>query len=265
MVVVDLETGQKIRSIPVPSRALSVDFSRDGKLLVAGGEWGGPRSGEAAVWNLATGAELGRFKQSDGRISSVAFLPDGRAVVIAAPNRQPALYQVQDGKCLLQRIEPSSQRQSWSDDGTVFLGHNVLFESRTGKVLQRFELPAGAIPECLSLSPGRRWAAFSHRPPQRRAASITVHDVGSGRMLQQIQPQSGPYDMTATVSLAFTPDGRRLVAGVNAHVRVFEVASGREVVSWEHRLGTVADVSPDGRFVLATGPGQTVRLYGLPR
>src|SRR5262249_45680829 len=63
-------------------------------------------------------------------------------------------------------------------------------------------------------------------------------------------------------AVAFSPDGRTVLTGSVAEVRLWDAASGKEVAALPHH-GYVSAVaySPDGRTALTGGSGKTVRLW----
>ncbi len=68
------------------------------------------------------------------------------------------------------------------------------------------------------------------------------------------------------LALAFSPDGKRALSGSeDATVRLWEVATGREVRPLEGHSGDVLAVafSPDGKRALSGGMDRTVRLWDL--
>ncbi len=70
----------------------------------------------------------------------------------------------------------------------------------------------------------------------------------------------GPNDpVTICSDVAFTPDGRRLVAIGMHKVRIWDAATGAEQVAFEERgRSSPSDrlaISPDGRWLAITRPG----------
>jgi WD40 repeat protein len=82
-----------------------------------------------------------------------------------------------------------------------------------------------------------------------------THDTATGRAARPFQNHTGPV-----VSLAFTPDGERLISGSGADLtaRLWDVASGEELMSLPGVVGNVCGVAvtPDGRrIVVGAGSG----------
>jgi WD40 repeat protein len=72
LTVWDGATGQELHGFEVV-RARCVAFSGDGTLIAAAGD-----DGDVRVWSLASGSELGRFKNDGSRPLCLAFGLDGR-------------------------------------------------------------------------------------------------------------------------------------------------------------------------------------------
>src|SRR5262249_3985015 len=78
----DVTTGQKLRSLPAPRAVWSIAISPDGKNLAAGTE-----GTSAHIWDLASGREIHKLGDREGRGRCVAFAPDGRTLAVAGFER----------------------------------------------------------------------------------------------------------------------------------------------------------------------------------
>ncbi|MCY3021535.1 MAG: hypothetical protein NTW87_21180 [Planctomycetota bacterium] len=265
----DLETGQKLKSIATPGAVGFFALSPDGRRVVAAGPWGGPRNGDAAVFDLATGAEQSRCKPGKlFTISAVGFYPDGRALLCGHRYEDTGLkiLQVHDGKDVGVRLSWSPLAFTWNGDCTVlFLGYAYtaarswgrLVDGRTGKELHQLkELTGVTTVTQYGLSRDGR-LAFA------LTEALMIFDVATGKMVQKIQPEEG---LGAIQHLVFFPDDRRIAAGCHrGTIVVWDIASGKvsRKLEGEHGVSLV-DVSPDSRFVLAGG-ALAMRLYGVGR
>lgn len=155
-----------------------------------------------------------------------AYSPDGRQIAEAVCSGQVRLLDAASGR--LERSVSAGRGAAgvaYSPDGAslaVATGPGVtLLDPHTGKVLRRLgevHSPRPAQTLAVAFSPnGRMLAATS-------PAGLTVWTLPDGRpRALALTPAQGP-------SLAFSPDGRHLyTGGMDALVRVYDVASGRQL------------------------------------
>ena len=149
---------------------LSLNFSRDGRLLASGS-----RDGTAIIWSTETWKRAQTLpnpaKNSyQGMVEDVAFSPDGKILALASGGGNVQLWDVPTGKLL----EPLKGHSS--------AVHAVVF------------------------SPDGRTLASGSRDQTAR-----LWNVATRRQLMQLDP--GSIELGGVVTLAFSPDGKQLLAG----------------------------------------------------
>ena len=206
----DVATGRLIHGYPGPLGGTTrVLFSRDGKRLYAAG---GSFDPTLFAWDVDTGREEARFTGHSNIVSALSLSPDGRRLVSSAAD-SVLLWDTTNGRVLC-RVA-----------GTARI-HGVHFQS-TGRDL--IAVGAGSCRhwDAATLTPDRTFASglaidapVALAPLGRTLAisdpkgSIRLLDVTTGAERMALEPANGAAtdDSGAVQALAFTSDGRRLIA-----------------------------------------------------
>jgi WD40 repeat protein len=212
------------------------------------------------------------------RYTRMAFSPDGKrlavAVATASPARSPVptaqrllLLEMPSGRVVWQRKPPLRPGQNemlvaFRPDGTLVTsaqqGETLLWSARSGRIKRRF-----AIGGPFAISPDGRFAALARNSPNpaNPSASLAVLDLTTGRR-RDLTPLPA---QAWIVSVAFTPDGRRVVgASLEGNLRVWDLASGAIVQTFaDQSSGENLAVTPDGRTLFSGAETGTVVAWDL--
>jgi WD40 repeat protein len=267
--------------------ALLVAASMTGPLPAAVGD-GGPLPSRVLVRIGTDDLRMTDF------LTAIAFSLDGRLIAAAdanAPSPRVAIFDVHTARRIKQLVAPGGQMGSvqcvtFSPDGARLLwgemsGEVALWDLKGDRLLFRAKLHAGQVEDVAFSPDGRLMASAGGDVVRlRRAANPAevVHDLTS-------KPGQAPGDVMVEKAvgavvggeegfgcLAFTPDGKRLVAGTSysAAIFVWRIEDGRlqhripdthgksgSGDSVNPRLNALA-VTPDGRRIMSVG--QTTEL-----
>ncbi len=242
-----------------------------GQLISASGDGsrpGLPLAGELIVWDATTGNELRRRGAAD--IVAMSCSHDGRRLATVGWDRVVRVWDTArwEETMSLPRLEEPVQDVALSPDGSWLAacsGRGVwVWNAQTGQQVHHLhepgEQPGGQINE-LTFSPDSRWIATAES-----AGPAKIWDVAAGQVIHRLHPRHE----TGFQSVAFSPDGRRLVTASNGPdaVTIWDLFTRQEILTLA-RPGDFYDyvaVSPDGRQLAAlafhhenTSTGSAVR------
>ena len=129
----------------------------------------------------------------------------------------------------------------------------ILWDIRQGKKIQTFAHPKDFLGLGIVV-------AFS--PDGKHFAS-----GGKGTKLWNLSTRQEimTFDDTNRInSIAFSPDGKQLICGGDRTMKIFDVATGREIVDFKLRRGQdvwAVAYSPDGKYVLSGDSGGKIDLW----
>ena len=210
---------------------ITLAFSQDGRYVISGG-W----DNTARVWEASTGIELSRMTYA-GVVVSVAFSPDDKYVI--------------SGGC-----------DTHNSFGCTNKASARVWEAFTGKEISRTTYEGGI--NSVAFSPDGKLVASGGCDQENKNGrctngSVRVWDAFTGK---EISRMNYVDDVT---SVAFSPDGRRVVSGgcdqvdkngecIGGSARVWEVISGRELARMAYGGSTDSvTFSQDGRYVASLG------------
>ena len=275
-------------SNPVASQAMS--FSPDGHILVVMTASGA----RSELHSIDVGSDRARLIRAwpgltptpPNPSSSVAYSPDGGGIAVSLITQSPTdpvptaarlmMLDASTGRTRWQRrypIHPTSKlgpgvpgqlapEVEFTRGGLLLTsaqqGETILWSARSGRILRRF--PVGGF---AGVSAGGHQVALgidssSFSTP---SASVTILDLRTGR--QRRLRADLPSEWIRTI--AFTPDGARIVAGTTDTVHVWDVASGQIAETDNPQTGRRLEttVDPRGATVLAGSQDGSVAVFDL--
>jgi WD40 repeat protein len=288
----ETHSGQEVLSLTGHRGPInSVAFSPDGQRLASGsGDRGNP--GKVKIWKADAAQRVFTRTGHLGGFRSVAFSADGRRLA-SAYRETVKVWEPTSGREILSLVGHSREVTSiaFSPEGRrLASGANAPLGTQNGfGEVKIWDLDSGletlslkepySLIYYLAFSPdGKRVAGAVDAVSVHRQADspgkIKVWDSGTGREILTITGRSSAY-----TSVAFSPDGKRLVTGIMAYdsqrrplhgeVKVWDSGNGQELVAMKALSNDIRWIgsnsaniilpivsvvfSPDGRRLASSG------------
>jgi WD40 repeat protein len=233
-------------------------FSPDGKRIVTGG------SKTARVWDAESGAERLLLKGHSESITGVAFSPDGRRIATASSDGTSRVWDAETGaeRQVIRGERGREYSVAFDRDSRLAVGSEAgpvrVYNSETGA--EQFVLRGACAP--VAFSSDGRLATGSNDLTAR------VWDAKTGAEVLRLR---GHTEVIS--SLAFSPDGTRIVTGCGDHrrdtpgrpcdVKVWDAVSGVEKLTLRGHMDAVGAVafSADGTRLVTGSDDKTARVW----
>jgi RNA polymerase sigma factor (sigma-70 family) len=216
-------------------------------------------------------ARLGtvRFRHGD-QVMAVAYSPDSKLLASGSEDNGGAqdhglvLWEVPTGKKVreFRGHEKTVSSLAFTPDGLHLLSLSWdrtirLWEVATGREIRRWPIQGGWQ---LALSPdGKTVAGMTHVPS---GYAFTLWDVATGAKIRDL-PLVGDQDGSKTV--AFSPDGKTLASGGDRVLRLWDVATGKQLHKFGGDQGQIHKVvfSGDSKQLAVGSTDGTIRLWDV--
>jgi WD40 repeat protein len=215
-----------------------------------------------SLWDVATGRRLGQGDGHEGEVVGVEFLPDGRTLVsLSKADGTVRLWDLTSSKQLRQlekKVDNEFAAVAAGPDGRTVLSDTIrdtlrLLDAVTGKELRRFVVPTAATDRgtpsihSFRLTTDRtRLAAVSQAVEGCGGTfQAAAWDIATGKLLANRRwPDPSPFPP------CLAPDARRVAVWGVRDVRVEDIITGEELVTFAGTRYNCPTFSPDGRVLV---------------
>ena len=253
----DVETRKEFRALRGRvTNVRAVAFSPNGQHMLAGSD-----DHTARLWDIQTGEELPTLKGHKDGVTAVAFSPDSQRILTASKDQTVRLWNAKTGQELRVMLISGGPVYSacFSPDGKQILtgSHDSsarLWDAETGRVLRTLKGHTHQVNAVAFAPDGRRFLTGS----EDHAVRLWDAQIGQ-QLFMRRNRASAPVK-----SVAYSPNGTRLLSGGHAGVRVLDAQTGEQkfVFNGHGKAGVHAVAfAPDGQRILTGSHDQTARLW----
>ena len=256
----DAETAALIRGWkPHEATTAALDFHPRGRLIATAGLI---EVGNLRLWDAESGALVADLVGHTDKVRAVVFSPDGRWLASAGSDRTIRVWDLDDPGSPCVRV---LRGHGETVNSLAFHPDGLTLASAGNDATVRFwDLQTGACR--IVLDDAEKYPEVRFSPDGRIAAaadeygSVTLFETRNGTVLRVLRSHARKI-----LAMAFTPDGLQLaIAGVGAHVCIWDVATGQRLLSLPTREAQqINDLafSLDGDALVACGHGGAVQVW----
>jgi RNA polymerase sigma factor (sigma-70 family) len=256
-------SGEQLHVWPMPPLMGKLIFTPDGTKIIAGGWWG-----DCGMWDARSGEQSRVFrlppipKDGSEHISALHLSQDGKRLTALSLRGEGqgkyrhylTTWDVSSGErterrtlALVSRVRAAGE--NFSPDGKLIAVIEMLYDVVADRPSRN--LP-GIAPQ--SFSSDGKIIAYTYGSG---VTSIQLMDVASGAKLLSISAVDGEL-------CSFTPNSQYLLTAGKTGLRLWELATGKEVLHWPaSSIGPSALLYPGAIFRLAMAPDGRSAVTGL--
>ena len=231
-------------------------FSRNAKLLIAGGGLGG-KIGKVVMWDVTTGERIGVVGNEADAVLAADISPDQQFIALGGPNKQVKIYSTKDGRQtgLIKKHTDWVTAIAYSPDGKY-----LATADRNGGV-EVWE--SGADPKPFNTLAGHKVSctALAFMPGVLASASedgkISLWNVKEGTEIRSWAAHAG-----GVLWVDFTPDGRIVSCGRDKIAKVWD-ATGKQLLATEAFSDLALRCALNSERVIAADWTGDIRVYAM--
>ncbi|MEO8028591.1 MAG: c-type cytochrome domain-containing protein [Bryobacteraceae bacterium] len=256
------------RLIGGAERILSIVYSADGKLLIAGG--GTPAQfGEVQIWDAKAGKLLHSIRLTNDTVFGASIAPDGSKIAVGCTDNSVHVFETATGK----ELYKISNHENWVLATVFGVDSKRLVSASRDRAAKLIDAGSGAFLENVNLLRDELTAIARHptkdmvviggaerhpyiylldRPRNMKIADDTT-------LVRKLERQEGPI-----TALDWSPDGSRIaVGGAMPSVNLYDPETGDKKASCAgHDAGIYAVAfSPDSSKLATGGFDGKIRIY----
>jgi WD40 repeat protein len=241
----------------------AVVFSPDAKALISGGG-----DNLYKLWDVASGTLTKILEKSSSLVRAASWSPDGRWMAFSGQQDNHEVASLFDAKLghqvgALRGPKLFVESLAFSPDSKILVGGGwqgelFFWDVQKMQLLQRWPISPDEPVSAVAFAPDGKTLACTGG----KEHEIWLIDVGQSREVGKLEGHS-----EVPLTLAFSPDGRRLASGTRfGEVKLWDVAARRQRAELRGHKNHVWGLAffPDGKTLVTGSEDGTVRLWDVP-
>ncbi len=269
--LLDIQTGEQLKSFGGPYTTLSLCFSPDGKTLASSGD---ERNSNIRLWDVQTGELLNTLKKrtafefyGERNVNSVVFSPNGNMIASGSGNGTIRLWNPHTGEFIkyLEGHAKSVNSVVFSPNGNTLISAGeegvCLWDVNTGEYID--EVPIHAV--SAAFSPDGKTCAIASEMGIIVRSAHTLQFLETLTRYRGLEDEFRGKDIGSIESVTFSPDGNTIVSCGGNNIHLWDSDTNQLLKTLIGHTESVNSVvfSPDGNTIASASDDGTIRLWNV--